>query len=340
MSLDPEMSSLSRRKYLGALVYALFLCTAIIGGLELLARFGLPESDFYRTRSLIESRTARPRVLLLGDSFTIEGEGLYSSRIGTLIDQGGGVVINASRSGMGPEHYLRQAHLYTPGFSPDLILLNYFVGNDITDTIYYSQTETKQKIKTYLSAFFLGHVLIERVERLQTRLRIIGVKLAVDEEKISTVANPLLLEAAKNNPYLIQDNLLINTPRAQTAWARNRKILEDIFTLARKHDAALQIVIIPANLQTSDRDLNPMREIGFTIDSSLLGKRVPQDLLLDFCQEQQLDCLDLLPAFLNSNDPDVYIPKDFHWNASGNRLAFDSLKPSLVRILFPGESGR
>ena len=340
MSLDPELGSLSRRKYLGALVYALFLCTAIIGGLELLARLGLPESDFYRTRSLIESRTARPRVLLLGDSFTIEGEGLYASRIGTFVDQGGGVVINASRSGMGPEHYLRQAYLYTPGFSPDLILLNYFVGNDITDTIYYSQTETKQKIKTYLSVFFLGHVLIERVGRLQTRLRIIGVKLAVDEEKISTVANPLLLEAAKNNPYLIQDNLLINTPRAQTAWARNRKILEDIFTLARKHDAALQIVIIPAILQTSDRDLKPMREIGFTIDSSLLGKRVPQDLLLDFCREQQLDCLDLLPAFLNSNDPDLYIPKDFHWNASGNRLAFDSLKPSLVQILFPGDSGR
>jgi len=327
------------RKILGTLIYGIFLCGTVLACLELLARFGLPESDFYRQRSLIESHTARPRVLLLGDSFTIEGEGLYASRIGTLVDQGGGVLINAARSGMGPEHYLRQAHLYTPDFSPDLILLNYFVGNDITDTIYFSQTGPKQKIKSYLSAFFLGHVLIERVGRLQTLLRIKGVKMTVDEEKMSTVLNPLLWETARNNPDYVQDNLLVNTPGAQAAWARNREILQNIVKLAHQYDARLQVVIIPMNLQTSDRDLQLMREIGFKIDSSLLGTRVPQDLLLDFCREQQVDCLDLLPAFLNSTDPNVYIPKDFHWNASGNRLAFDSLRPRLVQILFPGESG-
>jgi len=330
---------LHRRKILGTLIYGIFLCGTVIACLELLARFGLPESDFYRKRSLIESHTARPRVLLLGDSFTIEGEGRYASKIATLVDQGGGVLINAARSGMGPEHYLLQAHLYTPDFSPDLIILNYFVGNDITDTIYFSQTGPKQKIKSYLSAFFLGHVLIERVGRLQKLLRIEGAKMTMDEEKMSTVLNPLLWEAARNNPDYVQDNLLVNTPGAQAAWARNREILQNIVELAHQNDARLQVVIIPTNLQTSDRDLQLMREIGFKIDSSLLGTRVPQDLLLDFCRKQQVDCLDLLPAFLNSTDPNVYIPKDFHWNASGNRLAFDSLRPRLVQILFPAESG-
>ena len=99
---------------------------------------------------------------------------------------------------MGPEHYLSQARLYTPDFSPDLIQVNYFVGNDITDTIYFSQTGPKQRIKSYLNAFFLGHVLIERVGRLRARLRRDRLKREFGEKKVSLILNPFLLEAAKH----------------------------------------------------------------------------------------------------------------------------------------------
>ena len=114
-----------RRKILSVLVYGIFLCFTTAACLEALARLGLPESDHYRTFSLIESYTARPRVLLLGDSFSIEGEGSCASRIRSLVEQGGGTFINTAQSGMGPEHYLSQARLYTPDFSPDLIQVNY-----------------------------------------------------------------------------------------------------------------------------------------------------------------------------------------------------------------------
>ena len=144
----------------------------------------------------------------------------------------------------------------------------------------------------------------------------------------------------KHRSSYFQDNLFVNTPGARVAWARNREILQELVQLAHKHNARLMVVIIPAALQVSDRDLMLMREVGFEIDSSLPGKRVPQDLVLDFCREQEVACVDLLPAFLNSNDRELFLPKDCHWNATGNRFAFEMLKPHLEQALFQGESNR
>jgi len=330
----PRRYNLAAKKLLGILGYTAFVCITVVVLLEASARFGYPESRFYRTIHSIKSDSSGPTVLLLGDSFITEGEGSYAMRIRGLVDYSGGELVNAAASGMGPEHYLRQASLLTEAISPDLILVNYFVGNDLTDTIYFSRTWIKQQIVSYLSPFYFGHVLTENVGRAQTLFRLALVNLLFDEEEVRVVASPLLFEAAKSLPNFMHDNLLVKSPEAQVAWSRNREVLNGISLLARRFDAAILIVIIPANLQVSDQELETMRKVGFRVDSSMVGTRIPQDLLLEFCGQRKLDCLDLLPAFLDSRELRTYLSMGVHWNAEGHRLAFETLKPHLSQILY------
>ena len=334
----PPRYNLAARKLLGILGYTAFVCMTVFVVFEAGARFGYPESQFYRTIHSIKSDSSGPTVLLLGDSFIGESEGTYAMRIRGLVDNMGGELVNAGVSGMGPEHYLRQASIFAEAVSPDLVLVNYYVGNDLTDTIYFRRTWIRQRILSHLSVFYFGHVLRETVGRAQTRFRVARVNLLFDEEEVRSVSSPLLFEAAKSIPNFMHDNLLVESPEAQDVWSRNQEVLNGISELARRYDAAILIVIIPAHLQVSDQQLETMRKVGFRVDSSLVGTRVPQDLLSEFCGQQKLDCVDLLPAFLESRELKTYLPMDIHWSDEGHRLAFETLRPHLSQILYSGGS--
>lgn len=94
------------------------------------------------------------RILILGDSFAQsighDYISLLRKDLPEYIDRNS-EIINMAFGGMGPYEYLQQLKFRGQYFFPDLVLVNYYVGNDLTDVEY--------KMKVYESRSFLGKKL-------------------------------------------------------------------------------------------------------------------------------------------------------------------------------------
>ena len=61
------------------------------------------------------------------------------------------------------------------------------------------------------------------------------------------------------------------------------------------------------------------------MDNRTLISSIPQDSLIFFCQENQIQCIDLLPIFRERNEEEFYVENDDHFNEAGDKLASEEI---------------
>src|SRR5262245_5198753 len=89
-----------------------------------------------RERTLTRSSSA-PRLIALGDSFTWGAGVNYDQVFLTLVERGfqdsvpGTEIINLGQVGYQPEEYLSLLKSHGLAYQPDMVLVNFFVGNDL-----------------------------------------------------------------------------------------------------------------------------------------------------------------------------------------------------------------
>ena len=71
-----------------------------------------------------------------------------------------------------------------------------------------------------------------------------------------------------------------------------------------------------------------MRKVIFAkykrIDEKNIDLTQPDNLIVNFCREHNIHCLDLLGQFQEQGKTrQLYALRDTHWNEAGNRLAAD-----------------
>lgn len=89
-------------------------------------------SDGFRSITFKNYNTAKTKVLLLGDSFTWgNAASNLTSSFADLLAAKGYVVFNTGISGADPAQYQAIARQYIPLLKPDIIIVNFFMGNDI-----------------------------------------------------------------------------------------------------------------------------------------------------------------------------------------------------------------
>ena len=90
-----------------------------------------------------------------------------------------------------------------------------------------------------------------------------------------------------------------------------------------------RVVILPVNNQVPGQGerLKPLRGLrpGEVIDST-----APQDLLHDFCEEEELDCIDMLPVFLAHSDEQLYWVYDTHLTPQGHALIAETIAQHIL----------
>ncbi len=88
-------------------------------------------SNGFRSPEFARTDSGKPTILLLGDSFTwgLSAKPLSNS-FADLLLKNGFLIYNAGIVGADPVQYLRIAEWLVPLLQPELIVLNYFMGND------------------------------------------------------------------------------------------------------------------------------------------------------------------------------------------------------------------
>ncbi|MBM4132430.1 MAG: hypothetical protein FJ245_01555 [Nitrospira sp.] len=318
---------------------------------------GFSNSQGFRDRERQVKRPgAAPRVLALGDSFTWGAGVSYDEAFVTLLERGlqadapEAEVINLGVPAWGPHEELHLLKTYGVRLQPDLVVLNFFIGNDIQNKrgddlhlprilivagqSYYVHSNGNWLHDTVgLDRWYLYHDLnyLFRVGGARVRQALTWTGEQTSSEALLGETAPLVSrEQYVRGIYERSDIYLAdNTRFFAQHWARTQETLLAFRDFLGERGIPLLLVIIPDHVQL-DRALQMEYLAGIGQAAGRHDFYKPHRLLLAWCREQGIPTVDLLPAFEAAGSPEtLYFSNDFHLTASGHRLAAQVIDPVL-----------
>jgi hypothetical protein len=123
-------------------------------------------------------KTRNYRLLILGDSFILPRSLLAKSLARDLADHNVSV-LNAAISGTGPFEYLAEMKAVGVTFKPNVVLLSYYVGNDLTDVQNHQQFDLEKTgvgidsrtSRSDVRSLYLYHYVLRNLRGLRLRFR-------------------------------------------------------------------------------------------------------------------------------------------------------------------------
>jgi lysophospholipase L1-like esterase len=312
------------------------------------------------------------RIVVLGDSFMeayqVPLEASLPYRLQERLAGRGVEVLNLGVGGYGTAQALLILEEEGVRYRPDLVVLAFFVGNDVhnnsraIEAALHGEDETTTFARPYASATSLDGELAwtppdrarmepyaERWRRRQdSRLDALrrAVQPAMVVNLLERATAGLWSRLTNRDPYdpqiLFGWPFLREVPDAhaarlwEEAWLVTRRLLVEIDRVARAAGARFAVLIVPADYQVDPRALAGVQAAHPELAFEPL--RINRELAA-FCAGAGIPLLDPTPAIEREQAegrPMYYSLEDRHWNAAGQALATELLAEFLdARGLVP-----
>jgi hypothetical protein len=309
---------------------------ATLAILECLVRWNIipnPVAKYYTAEgSRVPGST---RVLILGDSFLGKehaGWRLHRNLLSRL--SGRHIqILNAAYQGSGPFEYLDDLRSVGVPYRPDVVLLGYSVGNDLTDVMENKHNQTdmgsviRNLLRPYLKRSYTYRLVVGRLVNLCTGW---AQGREIGGEAVPRGWADVWGEIAAKYPDLVLDNTMVESAKSQAAWKNVEALLEAIYRTCEEMHARLMMVMFPDTTQVNPSHFEFFENVGVHVDHRSLESSGAQDRLNRFCAARNLACLDLLPAFRRSQEELYQLPPDGHLNERGNVLAAEAIADFLL----------
>ena len=289
---------------------------------------------------VLERTPKTRRIVALGDSFAI-GVVDASKNFLTLLDQQLDAhepteVDNFGVSSTSPRDYLHLWRTEARAYDPDLVLVCFFVGNDV-DTV---RAAGPLHADSLLLFSFVRRILAVKRELAaganakETAAASSSVPLsaagepgpgtAAGESGSGPASSPEVGRFTAETYRDLERGRLEVCRRQPTAhvakeWDDTLALLAE---MARDLGPKLRLVILPDQFQVDDAlfaEIAPK-------DGDRFDRELPQRRLLAFGAEHHVPVLDLLPALRAAeHDGPTYALRDTHWNERGNAVAAGEL---------------
>jgi len=283
----------------------------------------------YRGPEFERRKGDRPRVLVVGDSFTF-GHGCSDEQsyvrvlersLGTAAATGGVEVINAGYAACNyPDTYYLYLSQKGLDLEPDVIVIGFFIGNDID----------RQGLSFHEWA---------EVDSAGLPLRIVGTAAHVEDgywvsnHRATRYRYPVLRnshlaqaiisatrEMRKGEQAPIYNEVMYArdpSDRTDAATERVQRMFRSMKDKADESGARLVVVIIPTCEQVC-----PELVFGDSGLDADLNLPKPQRVFGQFFEEHGIDFVDLLPPMRRlAFRKELYYPVDHHWTVRGNEVA-------------------
>lgn len=307
-------------------------------------QFGFRDRNHPRTRP-----KGRYRVLGLGDSFVYGAvpiqdnflrvaERRWNDTAGVKID-----ILLMGVPGWSTENQLGYLQSEGLDLDPDLVLVNFFVGNDVTGIPVRSRiirgnaypTTSPLPMRNLLRKSQL-FVMVESLFLRRVMEKARGGKSAERAEPAERAEN----SASVNDMYLkiMRQNLPVYLrepdPRTAVLWEEAEGYLEGVRDACAAADVPWLLVLIPGEVQV-DPDIRSQVLEGLELDPDDYDFDAPQKRVVQWAEEHQVRVLDLLLALRPEHDPDarLYESNDTHWNKRGNMVAGNTLYLGILNQL-------
>ena len=328
---------------------------------------GLNDTEFE-----VPKPPGRFRILALGDSFTF-GLVPYPYNVMTLMEArlrtacpGQDLdVLNFGIGGAGVRDYQAIVTLGLATYDPDLVLVNFYAGNDGPDL--YRLVHEGSRVRNVLGASRLW-TLGRNALRLWRGVHDLDAVRApppgpatpgrtprggtpVDpsrhvSERDPALTGPIFTEATfaavqaveLRRFYRPEDPTVV-----ERAWQPVLAGLETIRTQVLRPGRRLALAVYPSALQVYPARRAALvetlrRRARYTaLSADALDPALPNRQLAAYCQRAALPCVDLTPVFVeaSTNPEPLYKLRDGHWTIHGNRVAADAEARFLAGLVCP-----
>lgn len=280
---------------------------------------GYPSREFVRDR-----RPGVSRVVLLGDSFAVGAvrqDVNFASGIEKLRPDV--EVYNFSVHAIGPRDYRIILETEALAFEPDVVLVAFFVGNDLTEGPVSSPGLTRDDHA--LSRFskrgwrLLKEWFRQHASAAPSPLSLPQLSTPVVPEKGFNLSRQTFLEIERERLGISRLSL---RAAHESGWTSALAHLRAMRDECQRRGIVFAMAFIPDEFQVNQALLDELLAFG-AVPGDDLDLKLPQRRLLDFCRAEDVPCLDLLPLFEGRRD--AYLPQDTHWNETGNLIAAEAL---------------
>jgi hypothetical protein len=331
---------------------------------------GLNDEEF-----TVPKPAGRFRVMAVGDSFTY-GLVPYPQNVMTLLEASLRAacpgrdldLLNFGIGGTNATDYRTIIELGYATYEPDLVLVNFYAGNDGPDL--YHQAREGLSLRSLLRHSYLWTYL-RNVLALRQSVPDAGALAAsvqgpapadrAEDERprggqvvdpgrqlrddAPALVGPIFEEKVFAGLLAVELGRFYVPPDARTigrAWQPTLEQLE----AARAHVAGrggrLAITLYPSVLQVDARlrseavdHLRGQRHDP-RIGANSIDLRLPNRTLLAYCRERSVPCFDLTPAFDRASQESVeplYKARELHWTPRGNRVAAEAQARHLAPLV-------
>ena len=326
-----------------------------------------PDSDHinqlgFRDREhAIEKPDGTYRILGIGDSFVYGNVPLEDNFLRVAED---GISAGVTGDSLAAEMILMGLGGYAPDnevgvlrsvgldLDPDLVVLNFFVGNDVIGLamparvyrgqLYFTGSLTRWVHFARKSRIFLlaESTVLHRfkgaiVERTRGAIGQQDGPQSAEDTAQGADAEPSSEgppEYRVSGTYIGYQRKRMHTylrepdARMRRLWSKAEGHLLEFDRLCRARDVPWVLYVIPAEVQV-DPVIADIVFRRLSLDPEDYDLTLPQERLRALCEEHGIAFLDPLPLLRSSHRSEarLYVPNDTHWNVDGNRLAGDIL---------------
>jgi GDSL-like lipase/acylhydrolase family protein len=294
------------------------------------------------------------RVLALGDSFAfgwgVELEQSYLFLAEESLRSDRVRIIKAGIPGTGTSDQLRWLRKHGEEYSPRLVVLSLFVGNDFVDVqmggvpAQFTVRDGLMVKKALSEEGRSGPWLYELKERLKVS-SLVAQRLA---QAVWVLEDLLLRPEQKVNPGLnaedrwlwefVKVHLREHPPETVRGIELTLESLDETLDWCEQHGADLLLLVIPRSIQIYEWELDKWKQ-AYHLDSRDLDLDRPQHLLADWASRNSVALLDLLPSFRDHHRENpqerLFFYPNAHMNPNGHRLTASLLTEAIRRKLPP-----
>ena len=274
----------------------------------------------------IEHTVSRPanvgyRIVALGDSFAVgvvPQRDNFLTRLESLLSARKPVeVINMGVAGTEPGDYLSILADEGLVYGPDLVLVNFFIGND------FETRSARWHDRSYLITLVRA---LWRLGRSSEVVTLRGGDHDVYDDDEPGMHPDIFLEVQVDRTWVYERD----SERFAAAVARAAELLGQMRDLARQTGAGMLVTLIP-----DENQIDSAVRARVVDARNLLPEQLdwgqPNRLITQALAAEQIEVLDLLPVLSEAARHErVYKPADTHWNVAGNRVAAEAIAKALA----------
>jgi hypothetical protein len=281
-------------------------------------------------------------ILMLGDSFTFGINAKQSEIFPVLIDEEltDYDLYNEGTIGFTTDNHSAYLNKYVLNedkvLEPEMVVLNFFVGNDVTELRRHNVVLDNNGIPSILkdSEVFVGEdstlqslstpePFSHALYNLNNKWTALRRKLGFGINDKPTLTWPVFLSA--DNPA--QD------PNLEIYWQSTEEYLRGIKNALAERDIEFVVAIVPMDVQVDKSYWS--KYPGMPFGQEAFDAKRPQNRLADFFVDEGINYVDLLPIFqLNKRKSQIYFEKDdTHFTSYGHQVTADAILQEIKNYL-------